>query len=355
MSDLQHWEKKASGWVFLSHASEDYEFVKTVRNYLEENGFSALMFYLKSLEGTGNESMIEKLVYAEIEARNIFVLCKSTSAKKSIWVKKEVLELKRHKQKIFKTLDMDMLKYKKATALSVLDDLLNLSSLYFISHSKDENKVDKIYKALNSKGFRIFKNNPNETSRKANKNAQFDEAIKQVSKNGTILIFLSRHVLKSEWFWNEKDFALENQNKNSIIPIIIDDVNIHKFPAFSHSRNCIYLKDFNLFESRHRLSIHDLDGIINNLIFRRDIGTEIENSLYEIVREMTNNYYKHENNEIRHRNKENYSFNFFIEYLLIYINRIVNKKNINNEAFESSEEIDTSYFITEENRDYYNE
>ena len=45
-----HWEKKANGWVFISHSSKDYEEVKIVRNYLEESGFSALMFYLKSLE-----------------------------------------------------------------------------------------------------------------------------------------------------------------------------------------------------------------------------------------------------------------------------------------------------------------
>ena len=39
MKSMKHWEKKASGWVFLSHASDDYEDVKVVRNYLEENGF----------------------------------------------------------------------------------------------------------------------------------------------------------------------------------------------------------------------------------------------------------------------------------------------------------------------------
>ena len=47
---MKHWEEKAKGWVFLSHSSNDYENVKIVRDYLEENGFSALMFYLKCLE-----------------------------------------------------------------------------------------------------------------------------------------------------------------------------------------------------------------------------------------------------------------------------------------------------------------
>lgn len=345
MSEFKHWEKKASGWVFLSHASEDYEFVKEIRNYLEENGFSALMFYLKSLEGSGNEDMIEKLIFAEIKARNIFVLCNSTFARKSKWVKKEVIELKSHKRKIFKTIDMDLLKYKKATALSVLDDLLNLSSLYFINHSKDENKVDRIYKALNSKGFRIFKNNPNETSRKSNKNEQFNEAIKQVSKNGTILIFISKHVLESKWFWGEKEFALENQNKNSIIPIIMDDVNIHEFPAFAYSENCIFLNDFYRFESR-RNSIHAIEDIFYNLKWQRSINQTIENELNEIIR----NFYDRErtSHNYKHKGKDDYIFDFFIEYLYIKINKIIDQKNQFEKSFETSQEIDINYFIPEE-------
>jgi len=47
---MLHPEKRTNGWVFLSHSSQDYEDIKIVRNYLEESGFSALMFYLKSLE-----------------------------------------------------------------------------------------------------------------------------------------------------------------------------------------------------------------------------------------------------------------------------------------------------------------
>jgi len=344
MNEFKHWEKKASGWVFLSHASEDYEFVKVIRNYLEENGFSALMFYLKSLEGSGNESMIENLIFAEIKARNIFVLCKSDDAKKSKWVKKEVMELKRYNHKIFKTLDMNMLKYKKATALSVLDDLLNLSSLYFISHSSDENKIDKIYKALNSKGFRIFKNNPNETSRRSNKNEHFNEAIKQVSKNGTILIFLSKNVLKSKWFWREKDFALENQNKNSIIPIIIDDVNIHEFPAFAYSSNYINLNEFNLYKSRGEKNIVEFDRIIDTL--DKDYNHDGIDILYNIKNKILHNN-KFEDSYKKAKN--DYIFDFFIEYLYIRINKIVHQKNINEKAFETPDTINVDYFEQEEN------
>ena len=71
---MKHWEEKAKGWVFLSHSSNDYENVKIVRDYLEENGFSALMFYLKCLE-KDKKHLRKELIESEISERNIFVLC----------------------------------------------------------------------------------------------------------------------------------------------------------------------------------------------------------------------------------------------------------------------------------------
>ena len=116
---MEHWEKKANGWVFISHSSKDYEDVKIVRNYLEDNGFSALMFYLKSLEGTSSKKMklAQDLIKWEIEARNIFVLCNSHHASKSSWVQDEVKYVKKFPTKIYKEIDMKKLRYEKCTQL----------------------------------------------------------------------------------------------------------------------------------------------------------------------------------------------------------------------------------------------
>lgn len=243
--ESEHWEKKASGWVFLSHSSRDYEDVKVVRNYLEENGFSALMFYLKCLENPAKKKLIKPLIKDEIDSRNIFVSCKSEASKKSSWFRWENYLVNKSKNKIVKTLDINLLKYKKATALSILDDLINFASLYFIYHSDDNSKVEKIYKELNSRGFKILKNNPKVTSYKTKKNEAFFSAIEEASKDGTILIFLSKHVLNSKWFWNEKELVLSNKNKNSIIPVILDDVDINEFSAFTDSQ---YILSYNNLE-----------------------------------------------------------------------------------------------------------
>lgn len=236
MDEFKHWEKKASGWVFLSHASEDYELVKIVRNYLEENGFSALMFYLKCLEKKENKSLIKPLISEEIKTRNIFVLCKSDYTKDSEWVKWEFKEVNNHTDKIIKEIDVNKLKYNKATALSVLDELINLSTLYFIYHSDDSYKVDKIYKELNSRGFKILKNNPKETSLKKDKKKFFESAIDESANQGTVLIFLSENDRKSKWFWEQKELLLNSTNKNFIIPVVLDNVSINSFPAFKSSK-----------------------------------------------------------------------------------------------------------------------
>lgn len=230
---MKHWEEKASGWVFLSHASDDYEDVKVVRNYLEENGFSALMFYLKCLEEEDKQEKIKELIEWEINARNIFVLCESKAASNSKWVEWETsLVQNLSTSKIFKTINVDNLKYKKCTELSKLDDLMNRATLYFLFSSKDNKhkQIEAIYEKLNSIGFRILRDIPSTTKQGKNINNKIKDAITETKNKGAVLVFLSKNVLESKWFWHEKEIILNNET--IIIPIILDDVELQSFPAF---------------------------------------------------------------------------------------------------------------------------
>lgn len=260
---MKHWEKKANGWVFLSHSSKDYESVKLVRNYLEDNGFSALMFYLKCLEDKNDEKLVQDIIKWEIESRNIFVLCNSEEAKSSDWVRKEFKYVKTLENKIIKEIDMETFKYRKATALSVLDTLINNATLYFIYHSENKEIVTKIYDFLNSKGFKILKNYSNTTSNTNNKKSEnFASAIEEASEQGTILIFLSKKVLDSKWFWDEKEIALNTNNRNFIIPIVLDDAKIDEFPAFKNSQYTLTL-DSNFNEENY---LSKIENMINNVL-----------------------------------------------------------------------------------------
>ena len=77
-------------WVFLSHSSKDYDKVCLVRNELEKYNFRPLMFFLKCLDDDKYNKEVENLIFREIDSRSRFILCNSSNAQNSEWVKKEV-------------------------------------------------------------------------------------------------------------------------------------------------------------------------------------------------------------------------------------------------------------------------
>ena len=58
------WRLKAKGWVFISHSSKDYESVRIVRNYLEENGLSDAVknHYVEVLKVMKENKYIVKII-----------------------------------------------------------------------------------------------------------------------------------------------------------------------------------------------------------------------------------------------------------------------------------------------------
>ncbi len=224
------WRLKAKGWVFISHSSKDYENVKIVRNYLEENGFSALMFYLKSLEDTKKSKLTQQLIKWEIEERNIFVLCNGKEAKKSPWVQEEIEYVKSFPEKIYVEIDIDKLKYEKCTQLSKLDKLMQRATLFFSYSYEDKHIVDKIEKYLSQNGFQIW-NAYKDLSPTDNLQKSLKNAIEKVSKEGVIVVFLSKNSFASKWIKTEIDMAYSLNAK--ILPIIIDDINIFEYPILS--------------------------------------------------------------------------------------------------------------------------
>ncbi|PUB89323.1 MAG: hypothetical protein B6D72_10455 [gamma proteobacterium symbiont of Ctena orbiculata] len=225
---MSHWEKKANGWVFISHASEDYEDVRVVRNYLEDRGFSALMFYLKSLEHESRKEQIKKLIGWEISARNIFVLCNSIHAQNSEWVQWESDYVKALPNKIYKTIDIVAFTDGKESELKKLDYLTKKATIYLSYTHKDKDKVDKISAHLNSLGYKVYDGS---TALEGGDDIEevMEQALSEAARNGVVLMFLSENAKRSKWFWDEKSRALHSGA--SIIPVVIDDVGIRDFPA----------------------------------------------------------------------------------------------------------------------------
>lgn len=92
--------------VFLSHSSKDIQKVRQIRDILEALDYEPLLFYLKCLDDD-NENL-ESFIQREIEARNIFIYCKSENSEKSKWVQKELDYIKSFDSKRLFTIDISL-------------------------------------------------------------------------------------------------------------------------------------------------------------------------------------------------------------------------------------------------------
>ena len=95
-------------YIFVSHASEDWNKVRLVRNYLEEQSFYPLLFHLKCLETGGKDfDLLKDILHREIHARRRFIYCKSQYAMKSKYVKWELSQVKTVKGAVFKEININ--------------------------------------------------------------------------------------------------------------------------------------------------------------------------------------------------------------------------------------------------------
>ena len=83
--------------VFLSHSSKDLEKVRQIRDMLETLDFDPLLFNLKCLDD--DNEFLDRFIKEEIEARDIFIYCKSVNSEKSVWVQKELEYIKSYPTK----------------------------------------------------------------------------------------------------------------------------------------------------------------------------------------------------------------------------------------------------------------
>ena len=93
--------------VFLSHSSKDIEKVRQIRDILEALDYEPLLFHLKCLDDD-NENL-ETFIKKEIEARNVFIYCKSENSDSSPWVQKELEYIKSFDTKRLFTIDITLI------------------------------------------------------------------------------------------------------------------------------------------------------------------------------------------------------------------------------------------------------
>jgi hypothetical protein len=188
-------------WIFVSHASEDIVMVRKVRNYLERNGGSPLLFHLVALEET---EKFWPLIEQEIEARNFFLYCRSPASEASTWVRRErSVAAASVTPKRLGEVDVTGAKLNKAALNKFLAD-----RSVFLSYSrKDADQVQLYSKALKSAGFTEvslgYDNDPDEPRLRT----RVERAISRVVQGGWLVHFISRNAMLSSWVEAELTIA----------------------------------------------------------------------------------------------------------------------------------------------------
>lgn len=140
--------------VFLSHSHKDIEKVRKIRDILEILGCEPLMFFLKCLDDNNGE--LEDFIKREIDARNVFLYCRSRNAEGSEWVQKELEYIKsRDKSRIY-TVDIDN-DFCGGT-VSLLNNVVNMikNNNVFVSYpAKARESARRIISYLSEAGMNV--------------------------------------------------------------------------------------------------------------------------------------------------------------------------------------------------------
>ena len=142
--------------VFLSHSHKDVSIVRKIRDILEMFNCDPIMFYLKCLDDDNDE--LESFIKKEIDARNIFIYCKSNNSENSKWVQKELDYIKSTNSNRLYTIDIEeKFENNLLSILSQLSILIRYNCIMMIYMDSDDSDADRISNELTSIGYRVTK------------------------------------------------------------------------------------------------------------------------------------------------------------------------------------------------------
>ena len=241
------------GYVFVSHSHLDLQEVRTVRNFLEKSGMEPILFYLRSMENGGEERgrLLRQLIYEEIDAREFFLYLESTNAQKSEWVQEEIRYVR---EKYPEKLVVVPLAQGETEAKKQLQALVKKMRV-FISHSgADFLLTQRLKGALVKRDFRVYINEDNSPGT-AWKN-QMKKTVKDVSKEGSVIILLTRRSVQSVYVEMELRYALKCEGR--VVPILVGDVDLS-------GTRLEFLKDYTHFRLEEPESDESLEKFVDQL------------------------------------------------------------------------------------------
>lgn len=205
--------------AFLSHSSKDIQKVRKIRDILEMLDYEPLLFYLKCLDD--DNTNLESFIKREIEARNIFIYCKSNNSEKSAWVQKELEYIKSFDSKRLFTIDISLpFRETMVQLLQSIADIVKKNRIFFsCSHGLPDARLgDVIENVLAENNFDVI--------RFKTLDYQGDFEHKKALAEANIFIpIISPNSLASVYCRSELEYALYEYEKspstftNKIVPI----------------------------------------------------------------------------------------------------------------------------------------
>lgn len=215
--------KKDGCWIFLSHSSADIKKVRQIRNEFEKCGHNPLAFHLKCLHDDTEEGKKElsDLIIREIDSREWFVFCESPEASRSEYVQMEKNHiLKTGKVNIW---SVDMSK-PIDEILALVRDICRQIKVFVSCAYRDVDLAKRIIDTLVSKDYDVW--NSEEINVGMSWADQINNAIKDASRYGCVLVLITENYLKSSMCHMETLAAIDNEAV--VIPLVFGDADVPK-------------------------------------------------------------------------------------------------------------------------------
>ena len=224
--------------IFLSHSHKDVEKVRKIRDILEIIGCEPLMFFLKCLDDDNDK--LEDFIKREIDARNIFLYCKSKNSERSVWVQKELEYIKSLDESRLYEVDIDN-DFSSGT-VSLLNGIMNLikKNRVFISCLSSDLSIEKkISQYLQQRGLQVF------DFLKIPLGCYFYDAIKseikKAAEEGVFIILVSKNFIKGKHILDE--IRLAEEYGADILPVVVNGADLKEPLPFLNIKESVYIDE----------------------------------------------------------------------------------------------------------------
>lgn len=202
--------------IFLSHSHKDEEKVRKIRDILETLDCEPLIFFLKCLDDDNQN--LEDFIKKEIEARNIFLYCKSRNSERSEWVKKELEYIRSlDKSRIYEVDIENDFQQGIIRLLNALMKMIKQNRLFVSCSDLDKKTAKAIMTFMRKKGIAVF--DYTDVRAGASWFNQIKNEIAKCAEEGNVIVILSENSNKSKYVMMELEYALNCGA--SVIPVII--------------------------------------------------------------------------------------------------------------------------------------